>query len=109
MMRFDLRRRAPAALAVLALSGCSASGGPSATPREGGTAVAGSNLASALDQVPDIRDGSVFFADWSILGHQNTTAFARGLVSFDDQMQRDLGIRATDARWELQVQRVRRP
>lgn len=71
--------------------------------------VSGSDLASALDQVPDIRDGSVFYADWSMLGHQNTTSFAGGLVAFDDQMQRDLGIRSTDARWELDVQRLRLP
>lgn len=71
--------------------------------------VGGSDLAAALDQVPDIGDGSVFFTDWSMLGHQNTTSFAGALVSFDDQMQRDLGIRSTGARWELDLQRLRRP
>jgi hypothetical protein len=54
-----------AVLALLALSGCSASGSPSVTtpghtPPEAWTVVRGSDLASALDQVPDIRDGYVF-------------------------------------------------
>jgi hypothetical protein len=103
-----------AVLVLLALSGCSAGGSPSGTtpartPAKDGTVVRGSDLASALDHVPDIRDGSVFYTDWSMLGHQNTTSFAGGLVAFDDQMQRDLGIRSTDARWELNVQPVHRP
>jgi hypothetical protein len=59
--------------------------------------------------VPDIRDGYVFYADWSMLDHQKPISFTGGLVDFDDQMQRDLGIRSTDARWELDVQRVQRP
>ncbi|GIH16731.1 hypothetical protein [Rugosimonospora africana] len=107
----DFRRTTLAAVVVLALSGCSVSGRPSAsTPSEGGgTAAHGSALSSALDQVPDIGDGSVFYADWSMLGDQNTTSFAGGLVAVDDQMQRDLGIRSRDARWELDVQRVHLP
>lgn len=109
--KLNFRRTTLAALVVLALTGCSASGRPSAsTPSEGGgTVVHGSALASALDQVPDIGDGSVFYSDWSMLGHENTTSFASGLVAVDDQMQRDLGIRSTDARWELDVQRVHLP
>lgn len=71
--------------------------------------VGSSDLASALDLVPDIRDGHVFYADWSMLGNQDAASFAGGLVDFDDQMQRDLGIRSTDARWELDVQQVDRP
>jgi hypothetical protein len=114
MMRLDLRPTTLAVLVVLALSGCSAGGGPSATmpsgtPAGGGAVVRGSDLASALDQVLDIRDGYVFYADWSMLGRQKTASFAGGLVDFDDQMQRDLGIRSTDARWELAVQRLHGP
>jgi hypothetical protein len=69
----------------------------------------GSELALALDQVPDIRDGSVFFTAWSMLGRQKTTSFASGLIDFDDQMQRDLGLTATEAQWELDVEQRQRP
>lgn len=114
MMRLGLRLITLAALVVPALSGCSADGGhsaitPSGTPAAGGFLVRGSDLASALDQVPDIRDGYVFYADWSMLGRQKTTSFAGALVDFDDQIHRDLGIRSTDARWELDVQRLHGP
>jgi hypothetical protein len=100
-------------LVVLALGGCSAGDDPTAgssgPPRADGAAVRDADLVSALDQVPDLRDGHVLYANWSMLGRQNTTSFAGGLRNFDDQLQRDLGIRSTDARWELTVQRVQSP
>jgi hypothetical protein len=113
-MRLDRPPTTLTVLAVLALSGCSAGGGssvirPSGTPIGGAAVVGGSDLASALDQVPDIGDGVVLYADWSKLRHQKTTSFAGGLVDFDDQTQRDLGIRSTEARWELKVQRLHGP
>lgn len=109
-MRSGFRQAALALPVVLALSGCAAGGGFFAGPHpRGGTVVRGSTLAPVLDQVPDIRDGYVFYADWSVLGHQSVTSFAGGLSAFDDQMRRDLGIRSSDARWELDVQRVQRP
>jgi hypothetical protein len=71
-------------------------------------------LASALDLVPDMPDGSALFTDWSLLGHPpkadaNTVAFAGQLRSVDDQLQRDLGIRSTNAQWELDMTRAHQP
>jgi hypothetical protein len=107
-MRSHVRRTTLAVLVVLALTGCSASGSAATAP-ERSTWVRGFDLAAALDDVPDVGDGYVFYTDWSMLGHQTTTSFAGGLVDFDDQLRRDVGIRSTDARWELDIQPVHRP
>jgi hypothetical protein len=114
MMRLDLRTMTLAVPVLLAPSGCSGTGGSSAatppdSPHRGGTVVGSSELASALDLVPDILDGYVFYADWSMVGDQDAASFAGGPVDFDDHMQRDLGIRSTDAQWELDVHQVHRP
>jgi hypothetical protein len=74
----------------------------------------GSGLASALDLVPDMPDGTVMYTDWEMLGHRavngpGTASFAGDLVAYDDLLQRDLGIRSVNARWELDVQPARRP
>lgn len=110
-MRLDLRPATLAVLVVLALTGCSAGGSAATVPSGTARAAAarGSELASALDQVPDIRDGYVFYTDWSMLGDRNLTSAFSGLSNFAGQMKRDLGVSASDARWELQVQRVQRP
>jgi hypothetical protein len=107
-MRSRLRRTTLAVVVALALTGCSNSGS-AATPSERSTWVRGSDLATALDDVPDVGDGYVFYTDWSMLGHQDSPSFASALVDFDDQLRRDLGIRSTDARWELDIQPVHRP
>jgi hypothetical protein len=91
-----------------ALSGCSPgdSGGSDRDQAPAGS----SSLASALDLVPALPDGHVMFTDWSMLGHPTAkdatgTAFAGQLLSVDDVLHRDLGIRSTEADWELDVWR----
>jgi hypothetical protein len=104
-MRLDTRALTLAVLVVLALSGCSAHRGASS-----GTATKdGSVLAAALDLVPEVSDGRVYYADWSLLDHQPATSFAGALTPYDDQLQRDLGISSVDASWELDWQRVDKP
>jgi len=102
--------------AASTLIGCS-SGGTSSTGRSatGGKAVGqavihSSGLASALDLIPDIHDGNVMYTDWSMLGHQDrndadTASFGGAFLAVDTLLQRDLGIRSTDAQWELDVER----
>lgn len=110
-----------ASLAVAStVTGCS-SGGTSSTGASaavtgmGGQAVAReSGLGSALDLIPDIRNGNVMYTDWSMLGHPDrndpeTASFAGALVDYDTQLKRDLGIRSADARWEVDVDRPSRP
>jgi hypothetical protein len=109
-MRSGLARAALAVLVALALGGCSTDGGTSAaragTSPAGGAAMRGSGLATALRQVPDMPAGIVLYTDWSTQGHRTASSFAGGLVNVDAQMHRDLGIRSTDARWELDVDPV---
>src|SRR5919204_6513816 len=96
-----------------ASSGGSSGGGPSGGGGAAGQAAAGdSGLASALDLVPDMPSGSVMYTDWDMLWHPHskgtgTASFAGVVVAYDDQMQRDLGIRSASARWELDVQPAR--
>ena len=102
-------------LAVASASvGCSASGASStaasATSGEaaGQAVIHESALTSALDLIPDMRNGNVMYTDWSMLGHQDpnhqeTASFAGGFLDVDNVLQRDLGIRSTDAQWELDV------
>ncbi|HEY7262457.1 MAG TPA: hypothetical protein VH589_13355 [Trebonia sp.] len=104
-------------LAVAATSiGCSSSGtfstATSATGGEGASqaAIRGSGLASALDLIPDIHDGSVMYSDWSMVGHRdqndpNTASFAGSLVATDTllQQQSALDIKPADVQWELDV------
>lgn len=73
-----------------------------------------SDLASALDVIPDVTNVYVSFTDWAMLGHQqptdsNVTPFAGGMPAFDDQMQRDLGFRSTSADWEIDIYGPGRP
>jgi hypothetical protein len=87
---------------VAALTACSARGG-----LFGGTPPS-SSLASALDQIPDMPDAHIMFTDWSMLGHhaskeQDAAPFAGQLLWVDDALQRDLGIRSTNADWEIDV------
>lgn len=112
-------RAASAVLGVLAVAliGCASSGGRSggASPdASGGLAsqvlARGSDLASALDAIPDVPDAYVMFTDWSMLGHQDpkdpdTAQFASELIPADDAMQRDLGIRSVSADWEIDTWR----
>jgi hypothetical protein len=110
------------------LPGCFSGGGPSESGSSGGgptgngpsgrvavgqSAAGGSGLASALDLVPDMPDGSVMYTDWEMLGHRDgngpgMASFAGELVADDDLLQRDLGIRSVNARWELDVDPARR-
>jgi hypothetical protein len=76
----------------------------------GQTVISSSGLASALDLIPDIHDGNVMYTDWSMLGHRDrsdpgTASFAGGSPAVDTPLQRELGIRPTDAQWELDVER----
>jgi hypothetical protein len=76
--------------------------------------IEGSGLASALDLVPDMPNGYALFTDWSMLGHGDradakTAVFADQLLTVDDVLQQDLGIRSTNADWELQVWQPGRP
>lgn len=123
-MRFATRRTVVAILTSLTVAatliGCSPGGSPSADAMSAGVGAAsqassgGSDLASALDLVPDMPDGYVMYTDWEMLGHQDgdgpgTASFAGELVAYDDLLRRDLGIRSTNARWELDVAPARRP
>jgi hypothetical protein len=128
-LRIVTKRTSAAMLAALTVAttliGCSPSGrstgGMSATGASaGGTSARGagqlsiraSDLASALDLVPDMTAGYAMYTDWSMLGHQHrndAASFAGELLADDDQLQRDLGIRSTYAQWELDVTRVSRP
>jgi hypothetical protein len=58
--------------------------------------------------------GAVFYTDWSALNHRapsgpTATSFADALVSNDASLHHDLGIRSTDAQWEVDVERPDRP
>jgi hypothetical protein len=99
-----------------AIIGCSSGGTFSAvTSATGGdgagqAAIRDSGLASALDLIPDMHDGSVMYTDWSTLGHRdqddpNTASFAGSLAGSDGllQQQRALGIKPADVQWELDV------
>jgi len=126
-LRIVTKRTSGAVLAALTVAitliGCSSSGsstgasagGTSARGRAAGQlSIRSSDLASALDLVPDMPDGYALYTDWSMLGHQDrndadTASFAGALLAGDDQLQRDLGIRSTDAQWELDVTRAGRP
>src|SRR5215469_8830680 len=132
-LRIVTKRTSAAVLAGLTaattLIGCSSSGrspggmsangasagGTSARGRAAGhLSIRASDLASAMDLVPDMADGYAMYTDWSMLGHQHrngadTASFAGELLADDDQLQRDLGIRSTYAQWELDVTRVGRP
>lgn len=92
------------------LTGCSSSNGPS----DSTTPTRTSSLASALDLVPDMPDGYALFTDWSMAGHGDhpdpkTALFAKQLLTVDDALQQDLGIRSTNADWELDVWQPGRP
>lgn len=121
-MFLPMRRATGLAGAVLTLAvastsiGCSSGGAFSTgTSAAGGggagrAAVRDSALTSALDLIPDMRDGNVMYTDWSMLGHRgqndsNTALFAGSLVATGTllQQQRGLGIRSTDLQWELDV------
>lgn len=123
-MFLPMRRATGLAAAVLttlavasASVGCSAGGTSSAgtSASAGGEATGqavghGSALASALDLIPDMRDGNVMYTDWSMLGHQdpyhpNTASFAGEFLDVDNVLQRDLGLTSTEAQWELDVDR----
>jgi hypothetical protein len=109
------------ALTTAALIGCASGSTPSdGTPQEGSGGLVNqvlartSDLASALDVIPDVTNVYVSFTDWAMLGHrqpkdQNAAPFAGGLPAFDDQMQRDLGIRSTSADWEIDIYRPGHP
>jgi hypothetical protein len=76
--------------------------------------VGSTSVAWALDLVPEMPAGGVFYTDWSALGHQHrpgptTTSFAGLLLSNDDSLHHDLGIRSTDAQWEVDVERPNQP
>lgn len=123
IVRIATGRMVAAVLTALAvastLSGCS-SGGTSATGMSatGSKAVSpavihSSGLVQALDLIPDMHGGNVMYTDWSMLGHQdrndpNTASFAGAFLAVDTLLQRDLGIRSTDAQWELDVERPSR-
>jgi hypothetical protein len=60
-----------------------------------------------------MRDAYVMFTDWSLLGHhaaksQDAAPFAGELAWYDDSLRRDLGIRSTNADWEIDVWQPRR-
>jgi hypothetical protein len=121
-MRIVTKRTSAAVLAALTVAttliGCSSTGestgGMSANGGSGGgTSARGraagqlpiraSDLASALDLVPDMADGYAMYTDWSMLGHQDrngadTASFAGELLAGDDQLQRDLGSTAVTGR-----------
>jgi hypothetical protein len=64
--------------------------------------------------VPDMPAGFVLYTGWSTLGDQDrpgpdTASFAGELLSSDDFLHHDLGIRSTDAQWELDVARANDP
>lgn len=117
-MRIASGRMTAVVLTTLAVAstliGCS-SGNTSSTGTSGadGQAVGqavndDSVLASALDLIPDTHNASVMFTDWSMLGHRgssapNTASFAGALLGTDSQLERNLGLRSTDAQWELDV------
>lgn len=123
-MRLATGWMAAAVLTTLAvastLTGCSSgdtsSTGTSATGSEatGQAVIRDSGLASALDLIPDIHGGNVMYTDWSMLGHQDrndpgTASFAGAFLAVDTLLQRDLGIRSTDAQRELDVEWPSRP
>jgi hypothetical protein len=118
IVRFATGWMIAAVLTTLAVAstliGCS-SGGTSASGSKavGQAVIRSSGLASALDQIPDIHVGNVRYTDWSMLGHQdrndpNTASFAGAFLAVDTLLKRDLGIRSTDAQWELDVERPSR-
>lgn len=108
-------------LAVAALIGCASGGGRSdGAPSDGSGGLAsqvlarGSDLAAALDAIPDVPDAYVMFTDWAMLGHQDpkdpdTAQFASELIPADNAMQRDLGIRSVSADWETDTWRPGHP
>jgi len=53
--------------------------------------------------VPELADARAMFTDWAAIGHPGEDVFAAQLVSLDESMQQDLGLRSTDAEWELDV------
>ena len=125
VMLTSIRRMVTVILTALAvvttLTGCASSGGRSdGAPPEGSGGVVnqaqfrGSGLASAVDLIPDMPNIRVMFTDWSILGQQegensNTASFAGQLLSVDDVLQRDLGIRSTSADWEIDMWQTGHP
>jgi hypothetical protein len=113
IMPLRIWRVTTAALAALTatvtLVGCS-----SGSTESGHAPVGRTGLASALDLVPDMPAGGVFYTDWLAFGHQdrpgpNTASFAGELLNNDVFLHRDLGIRSTDAQWELDVVRANQP
>lgn len=123
-MQTTIRRTVAFVLAVLGtatLISCTSGSGPSGGAPAGDSGglvnqvLAGSSdLASALDVVPDVPDANVMFTDWSMLGHQdpkgpNAAPFAVELLEFDGEMQRDLGIRSASADWEIDMWRTGHP
>lgn len=105
------------ALATAAmLIGCTSNGVP---PDGSGGLVAqvlarSSDLAAALDTVPDVPGSYVMFTDWSMLGHRipkdpDAEPFAADLLNDEGGLQRDLGIRSTSADWEIDMWRPQGP
>jgi hypothetical protein len=103
------------------LIGCASGGGLTDATSPNGSGVVlnqapfpSSALASALDLIPDSPNANVMFTDWSVLGHRagtdsNTASLAGQLVYADDALQRDLGIRSTNADWEIDMWRPGHP
>jgi hypothetical protein len=106
-----------AATTVVSLAGCASRStapgkAPAQTTMQGH--IGGTGLAAALNLVPDIPDGYVFYTDWSAFGHRyrpgSSTANLSGFLARNDALiHRDLGIRSTDAVWELDVDQQGKP
>jgi hypothetical protein len=97
-MRETLARYWALLAVILVMSGCSAAGPEARGGHED------SNLDVALSLVADMPDAHVMFTDWAALGHRRSEGVLAGqLLDMDEAMQRDLGIRSTEADWELDV------